>query len=140
MLQFPEMTLQQKKDRLRYKNSEVARRDRVGLLGDILIQGKPNAEQFLEASGGIKPVYAEIGRMISEFSPEFMLDFVSGHLPFKPGANWKRYLWGAATSTHAKWCADNEVRKHQERMKAYEPSSAFRKMIAGEFGERFEGR
>jgi len=133
------MTLQQKKERLRFNNAEVNHRDRVGLLGDILIQNKPDAESFLEATGGMKSVYAEIGRLASEFETEFLLELFGERIPHKKDASsWRRYMWGAVTRQYALWCADQEVKRHHSRIRENEQSSAIRKLMADEFGDRFE--
>jgi len=48
----------------------------VGLLGDLLIQNKPNAKEFLKATNGMKVVYPVIAHMLTKFPLDFLVDFL----------------------------------------------------------------
>ena len=135
-LAFKDLSLADKKERLKNDFSKLKQSEIVGLLGDVLIQDKDNAAEFLAAASGMKKVYPELGRMVMTFPLDFLTDFLGGKIPFKEGADWKKYIWGSCHHQYPIWCGDREVAKHEARKRAYNPQGFWREMIAKEGGER----
>ena len=112
MGKFSNLSLKEKRKHLLKHNGELSHRERVGLLGELLIEGKSNADAFLEATGGMKSLYPEIAQMLMRFPLLFLVDFFDGdEIPFRPEVNWKRYLWGAAWKSYREWSAQKAEEK-----------------------------
>jgi len=131
ILAFPKLSVREKKRRLLRENGSLKQSERVGLLGDLLIQGKSNRAAFLEASRGMKDVYKQIAIMTARFPLPFLVElFSKPAIPFKEGVDWKRYLWGAAWRGYYEWRVRQVEKEHMERKMSEEPISFIRRYIS----------
>jgi len=121
---IPTLTVQEKTDALREHNEILPHRLRVGYVTDLLLgmpdAPKPNAQEFVEAAGGMAPLYKFIAYMLTQLPLDFLVDWFGGlkRIPWKPDVDWKRYLFGAATRQYEQWRIDNEEKRYQEELEA----------------------
>ena len=137
-LKFPEKTQQEKMDYLRAENSRIKNPERVGLLGDILLENKVNVKPFLdsvkreddlESGKEMRAIYPDIARMTFEYPVDFLIDvFTDKKILWKQGAPWRNYFWGALKNIYPEWSAQ------QVQLEAKE-----RKVNEGKMGEMFSG-
>ncbi len=113
--QFPDLSYEEKQKKLIRDRATLSFNQMQKILGDILIQNKPNARQFLIAAGGIGPVYGAIGYMLKRYPLEYLLhSFTGRRIPFEPGKKWNMYLYGTVENRYAFWSADQEVARSQK--------------------------
>ena len=136
LIKFPDLTVSEKETKLKTQFGSIKHNEMVGLLGDLLIQNKPNAKEFLKATGGMKLIYPQIGQMLKKFPLDFLVDFFVGpKIPFRSDIPWKNYWWGACNKEYAYWSADREVARSKAREQEV-PLIDFTDLIA----EKSEGR
>ena len=136
MGKFSNLSLKEKREYLLKHNGELSHRERVGLLSELLIEGKANADSFLKATGGMKSIYPEIAQMLTRFPLLFLVDFFDGEeIPFRPEADWKRYLWGAAWKSYREWSAQKAEEEHLQRKMEEEPMAFIHRYIAESGGK-----
>ena len=136
LIKFPNLTVSEKETKLKTEFSTIKHNEMIGLLGDLLIQNKPNAKEFLKATGGMKLIYPQIGLMLKKFPLDFLVDFFVGpKIPFRSDIPWKNYWWGACNKEYAYWSADREVARSKAREQEV-PLIDFTDLIA----EKSEGR
>ena len=73
----------------------------------------------------MKPLYKFIAYVITQFPLDFLVDWLPSlkAVPWKPGVDWKKYLFGAALREYRLWWPEKE--KQQAQMEAKdEPSLA----------------
>ena len=130
-LAFPTLSIEEKKTRLLQHNAGLKHTERVGLLGDLLIENKSNSVLFLNRAGGVKPLYPEIARMLNLFPLIFLVEFFSQpKIPMKEGADWKRYLWGATWAQYREWSAKKAEEEHLRRKMQEEPMAFIHQYVA----------
>jgi len=121
---FPALIVQEKASVLREHNEILSHQLRVGYVTDLLLgmpdAPKPNAREFVEAAGGMAPLYKFIAYMLTQLPLDFLVDWFGElkRIPWRPDADWKRYLFGAATRQYEQWRIDDEEKRYQEELKA----------------------
>jgi len=118
-LYFPDITYREKQNRLLEENGTLKHPDRVGLVADLLVQDKRNAQQWIKAVGNMSWVRSIIIPLVAKFPLVFIVSWfdVMEVIPCRQdlaGPNaYRAYFFGAANREYRQWSADVASAKHQ---------------------------
>jgi len=103
---FPNLLPQNKRDILVRFNRSLEQKERLGLLMDLFFDGKKNAAEFLEAAGGMGPMFGLMTVLTHTHSVGFLVDWFVGMktLPLCPNKlKWRAYFMAVFNKEYSQW-------------------------------------
>ena len=132
---FPNLLVQNKRDLLMYHNASLKQNERLGLLMDLLFDGKPNADAFFYAAGGEKVVFGLLQTLTHTRSVEFLVDWFSrmSVIPLCPNVKkWRPYFMGAFKKEFSKWSMYKAQQEAKDMKREENGFAALMRDIRGE--------
>ena len=111
---FPDLLPENKRDILLSHNNSIPYKERLGLLMDLFLDGKDNANEFISTVGGHNKLFGLMTTMTYSHSVEFLVNWFSSmnHLPICPDPRkWRPYFMAAFNKEYAQW----SMRKSQQQ-------------------------
>ena len=103
---FPNLLPQNKRDILMRFNMSLEQKERLGMLMDLFFDGKKNAAEFLEAAGGMGPMFGLMTVLTHTHSVGFLVDWFVGMkvLPLCPNKlKWRAYFMTVFNKEYSQW-------------------------------------